>query len=773
MLDSKSGYHQILLKLEDRYKTAFRTHHGHYEWLVMPLRLTNAPATFQSLMNEVFKGVLRKFVLVFFDDILVYSRTWHDDLLHLEFVLQTLQQQKLYARLSKCSFGVVQIDYLGHVLSGAGVAGVAMKTSKLEAINSWPQPTSLKQLRGFIGLTGYYRRFIRNYASMAGPLTDLLKKKSFHCSKLASQPFLQLKQAMTSTPVLAIPNFKEPFILETDASSSGIEAVLRQAHHSVAYFSKKLSPRMQKQSTYAREFYAITKALTKFRSLFMAWSEPISNWLIKVAEETKKDNTLFELLNQHAQGVKIDPKYEIKDGLVFRKGKLMISKGSSLRQQILQEFHDTKTGGHAGRTKTVARICTKFYWPKMQEDIKTYIKNCSICQQEKSDLVLPAGLLQPLPIPTQISKDIAMDFITHLPSSHGYATIMVVVDRLSKFGHFIALKAEFNSKTVANAFINNVAKIHGFPKSIVSDKDKGTTLAMSSSYHPQSDGQTEVLNKTLEMYLRCFVYENPKSWYPMLSWAQYLYISSFHHSIAMSPFKAVFGGEAPSVIPYQVHSKDPSSLQETLIKRDKLLQQLKDNLFKAHNYMKFQADKKRRDVQLAMGDLALVKLQPYRQHSIALRKNQKLGMRFFGPFKVVQRIGPVAYKLELPELAPSTGSGCQNHPPEWYRSATIVDSMELSDPNEATWEDFIFIKQHYSQFNLEDKVDLEGKDNVTDKNVRKLVMEKRHVEMGKRHVEGDKEIKEGRKSMRHRKPNMLLKDFQPREKVDSGLYMAW
>jgi len=128
-LDLKSGYHQILLKPEDRYKTAFHTHHGHYEWLVMPFGLTNALATFQCLMNEVFKGVLRKFVLVFFDDILVYSPTWQDHLHHLEFVLKTLQQQKLYGRLSKCSFRVKQIGYLGHVLSEAGVV---METSKLE-----------------------------------------------------------------------------------------------------------------------------------------------------------------------------------------------------------------------------------------------------------------------------------------------------------------------------------------------------------------------------------------------------------------------------------------------------------------------------------------------------------------------------------------------------------------------------------------------------------------------------------------------------------------
>jgi hypothetical protein len=175
-LDLRSGYHQILIQPEDRHKTAFRTHHGHYEWLVMPFGLTNAPATFQCLMNQIFQHALRKFVLVFFDDILVYSTTWKEHLTHLESILQVLQQNTLYVKLSKCAFGVEEIEYLGHVVSGRGVA---METTKVEAVNNWPTPKNLKQLRGFLGLTGYYRRFIKSYAKIAAPLTDLLRKDAF------------------------------------------------------------------------------------------------------------------------------------------------------------------------------------------------------------------------------------------------------------------------------------------------------------------------------------------------------------------------------------------------------------------------------------------------------------------------------------------------------------------------------------------------------------------------------------------------------------------
>ena len=171
-LDLRSGYHQIMVKPEDRAKTAFRTHHGHYEWLVMPFGLTNAPATFQSLMNKVFQSALRKFVLVFFDDILVFSSYWHDHLKHLEAVLQILQQHQLYARLSKCSFGASEVDYLGHQVSGKGVS---MESTKVQAVLEWPPLTNSKQLRGFLGLTGYYRRFIKAYAHIAAPCTFMFR----------------------------------------------------------------------------------------------------------------------------------------------------------------------------------------------------------------------------------------------------------------------------------------------------------------------------------------------------------------------------------------------------------------------------------------------------------------------------------------------------------------------------------------------------------------------------------------------------------------------
>lgn len=242
-LDLRSGYHQVLIHPEDKHKTVFRTHHGHFQWLVMPFGLSNAPATFQGLMNNIFQFAMRRFVLIFFDDILIYSGDWESHMRHLEIVLVTLQDNQLYAKFSKCEFGLQQIEYLGHTVSEKGVE---MEKSKVEAILRWPSPTNIKQLRGFLGLSGYYRRFIHHYASIAHPLTELLKKDKFQWDSKAQDAFQKLKDNITSAPVLKMPDFSNPFILETDASGVGIGAVLSQERHPIAYFSKKLTDAMQK-----------------------------------------------------------------------------------------------------------------------------------------------------------------------------------------------------------------------------------------------------------------------------------------------------------------------------------------------------------------------------------------------------------------------------------------------------------------------------------------------------------------------------------------------
>lgn len=209
-------------------------------------------------MNHIFREVPRKFVLVFFDDILVYSPTWEDHLTHLSMVFTILRYHKLYLKPSKCTFGASIVEYLGHFISASRVS---TDPSKIKAITDWHIPTNLKQLRSFLGLSNCYKRFIRDYRIIARPLTQLLKKDSFCWTDDSTFAFNQLKQALSSSPVLALPDFSKPFIVETDASNKGIGAVLMQEHPPISFISRTLGPRHQSLSVYEKELMVVVFAV--------------------------------------------------------------------------------------------------------------------------------------------------------------------------------------------------------------------------------------------------------------------------------------------------------------------------------------------------------------------------------------------------------------------------------------------------------------------------------------------------------------------------------
>jgi hypothetical protein len=655
-LDLRSVYHQIRMKPKDVPKTVFRTHEGHYEFLVMPFGLTNAPSTFQGLMNEVFRPYLRKFVLVFFYDILVYSRSLKEHLKHLKLVLEIFKEHQLYAKASKCQFGSLEVDYLGHVLSEDGVKA---DPAKIEVMKNWPNPKTPKALRGFLGLTGYYRKFVKGYGGVAAPLTALLKKNGFGWNDRAEEAFKNLKVLMSTPPVLGLPDFTKKIVIECDASGARIGAVLMQEGRPLAYLSQGLKGKSLYLSTYEKELLALVMAVIKWRHYLLGHTFVIrtdqqalkylleqkigtpaqQKWISKLlgydfsvenkrgrenrvadalsrvlineeetipgvvieaevgdkesesktnanaddtdanieditesgsvseedvlqqiqlqavstiranwVEELKKtypEDPLFKALTQQFQeGTLNTTKFNLQNGLIFYKGRLHLGNLTAIQQQILHQFHSSPLAGHMGNQKTYSKIKREFYWPGMKTDICTFIRECDIRQRNKVENIHQTGLLQPLPIPSQVWTDVSMDFIDGLPTSHGKDVILVVIDRLSKYAHFLPLSHPYTANTVAQIFLDQIFKLHGLPKSIVSDRDKvftsnfwrdlfrlsGTDLLLSSAYHPQTDGQTEVINRSLEGYLRSFVGDRPRDWLRWLSLAEWAYNTYVHTS---------------------------------------------------------------------------------------------------------------------------------------------------------------------------------------------------------------------------------------------------
>ncbi|CAJ2662268.1 unnamed protein product [Trifolium pratense] len=498
-----------------------------------------------------------------------YSTNQNEHVKHLKEILQVLKTHKLFANKKKCSFGQDEIEYLGHLISGRGVSA---DPKKIEDMLKWPIPKELKSLRGFLGLTGYYRKFVKSYSKIAWPLTQLLKKDNFKWNEEAQLAFDQLKQAMTTIPVLAMPDFNKEFIVETDASGKGIGAVLMQEGRPIAYMSQTLSDRAQQKSVYERELIAIVAAVQKWRPYLLgrhfqihtdqkslkyiteqkSMGEDQQKWIAKLLgfdfdikykpgkennvadalsrqmqyntittvqceawdgleEEVQQDEKLRGLIQALVGDPLSHPGHQLKGGRLYHEGRVVIPKQSPRIPWLLHEFHDTSPGGHSGYLRTYKKLASVVYWEGMRRRIQEYVQACETCQRNKYQTLSPGGLLQPLPIPTQVWSDISMDFIGGLPKVHGIDTIMVVVDRLTKYAHFIPVSHPYTAKDIAEIFIKEVVKLHGFPKSIVSDRDRvflstfwaelfkqaGTKLKYSSAYHPQSDGQTEVTNTAI------------------------------------------------------------------------------------------------------------------------------------------------------------------------------------------------------------------------------------------------------------------------------------
>jgi hypothetical protein len=360
------------------------------------------------------------------------------------------------------------------------------------------------------------------------------------------------------------------------------------------------------------------------------------------------------------------------DGLIYEmrdmEPRLCIPNDKTLRTQILYDHHDTPLAGHLGRDKTLARIKDKFYWPKMSQDVNRYVKTCDACQRFKASNQTPAGLLQPLQIPQERWTDISMDFVVQLPrTAQGYDAILVVVDRLTKRAHFCPTTTNVTAPETAQLFIRNLVCCHGMPKTIVSDRDPrfmshfwkdlftilGVELKPSTAFHPQTDGQTERTNRTMEQMLRMYVGYRQNDWDRYLHLVEFAYNSAEQSSIGMTPFFCDLGRHPrmPSelLVPFNVNERTQVHTTANFIGHmQEILRSARNAIIEAQARQEQNANRHRREVTLEVGDLVLLSSTHITADSDRQRPTRKLTPRFLGPFKVIQVVSSTAYKLDLP-----------------------------------------------------------------------------------------------------------------------------
>ncbi|KAJ9556411.1 hypothetical protein OSB04_011025 [Centaurea solstitialis] len=733
-IDLRSGYHQLKVREEDIPKTAFRTRYGHYEFLVMSFGLTNAPAAFMDLMNRVCKPYLDKFVIVFIDDILIYSKTAEEHGDHLRKVLEMLKREQLYAKFSMCEFWLKEVQFLGHIVTQEGIK---VDPAKVEAIKDWESPKSPSEVRSFLGLAGYYRRFIEHFSAIATPLTALTKKDvKFKWTSTCEYAFNNLKRKLTSAPILTLPNGTDGFVVYCDASKLGLGCVLMQNGKVIAYASRKLKVHELNYPTHDMELAAVVFALKIWRHYLYGvkcqiytdhkslqyllnqkelnmrqrrWIELLSDYDCEILYHPGKGNVVADALSRKGGKVKPgivdsrlgivayrisivpDLKSEIREcqekalkeenlkserlvglvdtlvsdaeGLKCFGNRIWVPKLGDLRKKILDEAHKSKYSVHPGTNKMYHGLRQNFWWPGMKKDIAYFVERCVTCLQVKVEHQRPYGKLQQLPIPEWTWEHITMDFVTKLPRTpKGYDTIWVIVDRLSKSAHFLPMKETYSMERLARLYIAEIVRLHGTPVSIVSDRDArftstfwqsfqremGTRVNLSTAYHPQTDGQSERTIQTLEDMLRACVVDFGGSWEDHLPLIEFAYNNSYHSSIEAAPYEILYGRKCRTPLCWnEVGEKQLAGPEVVQITSDKI-NQVRERLKTARDRQKSYADKRRKDIEFQVGDQVMLKVSPWKG-VIRFGKKGKLSPRYIGPFTIIERIGAVAYKLELPD----------------------------------------------------------------------------------------------------------------------------
>jgi hypothetical protein len=568
-LDCASGYLQVPIAEEDRHKTAFSTADGHFEYARMPFGLKSAPSTFQRMMNTILSELIGNRCLVYVDDILVMSETLKGHNSRLRSIFQKLREFNIRIEPDKCEFLKEELSYLGHVVTAEGVKP---DSGKVKAVANFPTPRTQKDLKSFLGLAGYYRRFIANFSAIARPLTNLLKKDTnWKWEEREQSSFDMLKSRLTNAPLLQYPDFSKPFILTTDASGYAIGAILSQGElgkdRPIAYASRTLNAAEINYSTVEKELLALVWASRHYRPYLLGRKFKIVTdhkgltWIFNVKDPSSRLMRWKLLLGEFD--------YEVE----YRAGKRNCNADSLSRYRIhclsvdveeltkdrklkiISEMHNCPVGGHQGIQRTIERIKLYISWSGLEDDVTQYIKTCKTCQLNKetrSKIKLPLTVTDTQATPWD---KLYLDVVGPLPlTGRNMKYILTCQDNLSKYLMATPLENQ-TADVVAEAFVRNVILIYGIPNEILTDQ--GTNFMSdvfksicklfkikkicTTAYHPESNGALERSHRTLTDYLRCFCDAKASDWDDWLPFACFTYNTTPHTVTKYTPYEVLFG----------------------------------------------------------------------------------------------------------------------------------------------------------------------------------------------------------------------------------------
>jgi hypothetical protein len=750
-LDVRWGYNNIRIREGDEWKAAFRTNRGLYEPRVMFFGLCNSPATFQTMMNDIFRQEIDQgVVVVYMDDILIFTDTLEEHRLVVKRVLQILQDNNLYLKPDKCVFETEKVEFLGLILSKDKVE---MDPVKIEGVSQWPAPRSVKELQSFLGFINFYRRFIEDFSKIAKPLHNLTKKDvKFIWTTEHQEAFDSLKTRVTSAPILVQPDARRPFKLETDASDYATGAILSQLCEDdkwrpVGFLSKSLKPEERNYPVHDKELLSVMRALREWRYLLEGASHQIiiyndhrnltyfmkaqnlnrrqARWSLELAsfdfvmhhrpgkssgkpdalsrrddhdhgdDDNLGQTLLPSLLVRSGGGIMLngvdedfmgriqgcgkresavlkgltESKSSIgqnrsetwmeSEGIVTYNGRIYVPPDPELRYDIVKAHHDSPVVGHPGRWKTEELVARNYWWPGMRRYIASYVRGCDACQRTKTYPAAPAGRLRPNAIPDRRWQIITTDLITGLPNSHGFDSIWVTVDRLSKRIHIAPTTAEVDSVGIARLFRDNVWKHHGLPEQIISDRGPqfvsaftrelnrllGIQTTPSTAFHPQTDGQTERVNQEIEQYLRVFVNRQQNDWSEWLPLAEFAYNNRIHSSTRMTPFE-LDNGQHPRLGVEPRRETKVEAVREHIDQIKEMIVEAQSALKRAAEDMaRFHDAKRGKPTTFKVGDMVWLDSSNIK----TTRQTKKLDDKWFGPFPVVKVLSESVYELKLTE----------------------------------------------------------------------------------------------------------------------------